>query len=658
MPAKLERCVAALLARKSFKPGVDAKERKSSAYAICNASIGRNNDLMATILSLPDDVDVSLDETGNIRLSDAEVLLEDAEERLEEDHQFAIGYDEKDKEKDVQRFYMGCKITLAEKRKKTECAGDETDAEGTGEIEEEDQNFSIEMLREGKYKHPWYGDLDFNRKYLLKLIENFLNDVVDREIAFDSSHAPWEGATGWLKTLSLRRRIFKDRKRRYVLTGDVKPTKWGKDLVEGERFKYYSIEVNDKFEDKETGEDYGPTIMGGGLTNRPFIPGMRSIQMSEDVVNAPDQGGEPAPADQVEAEDNPGQQEGQTNVNELLQDLDTLIIELGGSVEADGTVKLEGMTVKPDGTVELAKEKQQRPPDSQLPDAAFAMVKTVDGRKKRALPHHGPQVKSATENSSVDLGRLRNALARWNQVKGFSSQEKAAGLRHLEAHARVLLKTQKARKAAQEGAHMDLQEKIDELRVKLEEMTDKNSDQAKTLSDQIKVLEEAQAKFNEALEAKSKELSDKFSTRMTELEDKHKAAEAELAQIRTEKQIAEVHSFCDQAAQDRHHVSVIKVVREVMLADLNSDASWKLSEDDKEITLKLKDVMKRILDAIPEEARVQKHSELKQNGPKEPEGKTDDGKITLDDGTVVDPLDEESIQKALQNRGYRPPNVQ
>ena len=69
-----------------------------------------------------------------------------------------------------------------------------------------------------------------------------------------------------------------------------------------------------------------------------------------------------------------------------------------------------------------------------LPDGAFALVKTVgkdktgESKKLRALPY-----KDA--GGKVDADHLRNALARWNQVKGFSSEEKAGALKRLRSAA-------------------------------------------------------------------------------------------------------------------------------------------------------------------------------------------------------------------------------
>jgi hypothetical protein len=82
-----------------------------------------------------------------------------------------------------------------------------------------------------------------------------------------------------------------------------------------------------------------------------------------------------------------------------------------------------------------------------LPNAAFAVVEKgySEGKDKRGrhLPHHGKSVKSATENSSVDLPHYRNALSRVNQIKSVLKTESDSALRkraatHLEKHRSVL----------------------------------------------------------------------------------------------------------------------------------------------------------------------------------------------------------------------------
>lgn len=85
-----------------------------------------------------------------------------------------------------------------------------------------------------------------------------------------------------------------------------------------------------------------------------------------------------------------------------------------------------------------------------LPDAAFAVIlpggkKDSEGkttpRSLRMLPHHSAGVKSASENGSVDLPHLRNALARLDQ-SNMPSAQKATARAHLMAHAKELLPSQ------------------------------------------------------------------------------------------------------------------------------------------------------------------------------------------------------------------------
>jgi hypothetical protein len=83
-----------------------------------------------------------------------------------------------------------------------------------------------------------------------------------------------------------------------------------------------------------------------------------------------------------------------------------------------------------------------------LSNSAFAVIEKgySDGKDRRArhLPHHGKDVKSATENSSVDLAHYRNALTRVNQIKSVLGIESDSSLRkraavHLEGHRKVLM---------------------------------------------------------------------------------------------------------------------------------------------------------------------------------------------------------------------------
>jgi len=86
---------------------------------------------------------------------------------------------------------------------------------------------------------------------------------------------------------------------------------------------------------------------------------------------------------------------------------------------------------------------------NELPDAAFAVIEPAysggdtEDKRARHLPHHGKNVKSPNEDSSVDLPHLRAALARMNQIRPVTDSISMSELRnkasaHLIGHAKRL----------------------------------------------------------------------------------------------------------------------------------------------------------------------------------------------------------------------------
>lgn len=97
-----------------------------------------------------------------------------------------------------------------------------------------------------------------------------------------------------------------------------------------------------------------------------------------------------------------------------------------------------------------------------LPDAAFAVIerggkRDTQGRTKpqslRHLPHHTGAVKDGIDHGTIDMPRLRNALARMNQIKAGTKDTDARIQRiakaHLIRHAKAKLPTSKFAKSDQ-----------------------------------------------------------------------------------------------------------------------------------------------------------------------------------------------------------------
>ena len=132
----------------------------------------------------------------------------------------------------------------------------------------------IEIFREGKWNHPKHGVIEGNKKLFDDLINNWKSNVIGRDISFDKTHDPSDGATGWVKDL----KVEGDR-----LKAFVELTPWGIDLIKNKGFKYFSPEYTSKYTHKETGVVYNNVLLGGGITNRPFLTDLNPIVMSEDM---------------------------------------------------------------------------------------------------------------------------------------------------------------------------------------------------------------------------------------------------------------------------------------------------------------------------------------------------------------------------------------
>lgn len=635
MPPKVERCVDALLNRKTFKPKADKKERESSAWAICQAATKTKNEYIAEMLSeLPLDIEISLSEDGIIQLSEIEGYKFDDEELLEVESEASDSTvcSMKDRKEDENTFFTFSEVDLARKSKEDK---EEMEEEGNGLLE-------LEVLREGKFEHPWYGELDFNKKYFMSVVQNFLNNVIQREVSFDSTHRPVEGATAWVKKLGIKRRMFSGngvRKIKHVLTSAVDLTDWGRSLVESKQFKYFSSEVDHNYIDRETKEEYGPTMLGGGLTNRPFITGMLAVQMSDDAPIASDSVDDTEPGG-VNLSDE-AESGGQFNNQEEV------------SSQPSGDEEKTELDESTNTTIENAKEKQDRPPDSKLPDAAFALVKTVDGRKQRALPHHGPQASSPTENSSVDLGRLRNALARINQVKGFSSGDIAAAQRHLDAHAKALLKTDKKAKAStDEGAEdmNELKERITALEGRIASLddTEKNSELGVALQEQLDFLnaqlEAIPAKLEEAQQKVAEEFQAKFDTQTSKLQ----ALETQVQTFEVERYKRTINDRCDALIRDGHYPAAVNKMRDIALS-MDMGVTIKMSEDGKDREVSFVEAVAEVFSALPEEAKVDQSTSLSNDTTPSDDKPADEKKpTTVQFGeTSVDLLDPERINKLM-----------
>src|SRR5690606_25314766 len=121
----------------------------------------------------------------------------------------------------------------------------------------------IQVIRTGNFTHPYYGHLSITSDFLLGLVKNFEADVRGCDLSVDYDHEVREAA-GWIKSLSIRND---------ELWAEIDWTPAGKKSVEEKEFRYTSADFDD-YIDPESQHNYGPTLFGVALTNRPFVKRM------------------------------------------------------------------------------------------------------------------------------------------------------------------------------------------------------------------------------------------------------------------------------------------------------------------------------------------------------------------------------------------------
>jgi phage I-like protein len=135
----------------------------------------------------------------------------------------------------------------------------------------------IPVLPEGKFTHPWYGDLDFTAPVLRKVKRNFDGNILGTEIAVDEGHDRGK-ALGWFKSLHHGKSMIGEAEHN-GLFADVEWTDLGRSLLERDIYRYFSAEIGN-FTGSD-GKKVANVLFGGGLTNRPFFKQMPPVKFEE-----------------------------------------------------------------------------------------------------------------------------------------------------------------------------------------------------------------------------------------------------------------------------------------------------------------------------------------------------------------------------------------
>lgn len=132
----------------------------------------------------------------------------------------------------------------------------------------------VQLLRVGEFDHTAYGKFSITKDTLLKLKENFENKVRRIDLAVDYFHESNKVAAGWISGVELR----EDDSELWI---NVDWTKNGKERIEEKELRYISADFDFNYTDSETKVNFGPTLLGAGLTNRPHVKDMQPILLEE-----------------------------------------------------------------------------------------------------------------------------------------------------------------------------------------------------------------------------------------------------------------------------------------------------------------------------------------------------------------------------------------
>ena len=126
-----------------------------------------------------------------------------------------------------------------------------------------DVPYIIELANVVNGFHANFGEVSISSKDLISFKNNFDNQVVGVDLMIDFDHETREAA-GWIKEVFLSDDGD-------TLLGLIKWTPKGVVSLTGKEFRYLSPEFTLNWVHPHTGVAHGPTLLGAGLVNRPFL---------------------------------------------------------------------------------------------------------------------------------------------------------------------------------------------------------------------------------------------------------------------------------------------------------------------------------------------------------------------------------------------------
>ena len=131
------------------------------------------------------------------------------------------------------------------------------------------------------YKHPFYGKIEFTEQKIRNFVQNFMDRVRGVDIAIDYGHDSGGPAAGWVRQAESRDNGL------WLL---VEWTDKAAEALRKKEYRYFSPEFTDEYTDHGgSGKEFKDVLLGGGLTNRPFLKNLIPVNLSEVFTDEPEQ---------------------------------------------------------------------------------------------------------------------------------------------------------------------------------------------------------------------------------------------------------------------------------------------------------------------------------------------------------------------------------
>jgi len=136
---------------------------------------------------------------------------------------------------------------------------------------------TVQLIRTGDFSQ--YGEkIIITEETLREFKLNFDRRVRRVDIAVDYFHESYSDAAGWIKEIELRNNDTE-------LWINVEWTSKAKQKILDKEIRYISADFSLHYEDSETKEEFGATLYGAGLTNRPYVKDMQAILHENQKLN-------------------------------------------------------------------------------------------------------------------------------------------------------------------------------------------------------------------------------------------------------------------------------------------------------------------------------------------------------------------------------------